>query len=139
MASNIGVAPFPSPASKPQLRGTTFIDTNPQVIPSGSKHAQDAFNFIQWETTNPKVTATFANLVYNLPQLKKVPAGFTLTRDPRFKLFMNEANSPNAHVWAQAPNATEYGIKLAEAEESTVYGKSSPTSALSGLQHSLGG
>jgi multiple sugar transport system substrate-binding protein len=137
MAANIGTAPFPSPASKPQLRGTTFIDTNPQVIPTGSKHAQDAFNFIQWETTNSKVTGTFANLVYNLPQLKKIPSSFKLTKDPRFSLFMREASSPNAHVWVQLPIATEYGIKLSETEEATIYGKDTPAHALGSLQQNM--
>ena len=136
LAKNIGVAPFPSPASQPNLRGTTFIDTNPQVIPTGAAHPNAAFQFIKWETTNAQVASTFATLVYNLPQLKNVP-NFSLANDPRFKVFMQEANSPNAHVWPQLPVSTEYGIKLDEAQDAVVYGKTSASSALNQLQTTI--
>ena len=55
----------------------------------------------------------------------------------RFSLFMKEASSSNAHVWVQLPIATEYGIKLSEMEEATVYGKDTPAHALGSLQQSL--
>lgn len=136
LAKNIGVAPFPAPAGQSSRTGTTFIDTNPQVIPSGAAHPNAAFKFIQWETTNPQVASTFATLVYNLPQLKNVP-NFKLASDPRFRVFMQEADSANAHVWPQLPISTEYGVKLDEAQDAVLYGQETAKSALDGLQQTI--
>jgi len=136
LASQIGVAPFPAPAGMSSLRGTTFIDTNPQVIPRGASDPSAAFAFIKWETTSPEVTATFAQLVANLPQLKKVPS-FPLANDPRFQVFINEANSSNAHVWPQLPYSTEYGVRLCEAQQSALLGTTTAAKAMGTLQSTM--
>ncbi len=136
LAKNLAAAPFPAPASMPQLTGTSFIDSNPQVIPQGAKNAAAAFDFIRYETTSPTVTATFAQLIQNLPQLKQTPS-FPLANDPNFQVFIKEANSTNAHVWPQLPFSTEYGVKLCEAQQAALYGKSTPQAALDNLQSQM--
>jgi len=136
LASQIGVAPFPAPAGMSSLRGTTFIDTNPQVIPRGASDPSAAFAFIKWETTSPEVTATFAQLVANLPQLKKLPS-FPLANDPRFQVFINEANSANAHVWPQLPYSTEYGVRLCQAQQSALFGTTTAAKAMGSLQSTM--
>ena len=136
LAPDIGVAPFPAPPGLAKLRGTTFIDTNPQVIPRGAPDASAAFAFIKWETTNPQVTATFAQLVANLPQLKTVPS-FPLAKDARFQVFINEASSSNAHVWPQLPYSTEYGVRLCEAQADVIYGKTTSAKAMGSLQSTM--
>ena len=133
LAKNLAAAPFPAPAAMPQLTGTSFIDSNPQVIPQGAKNPAAAFDFIRYETTDPQVTATFAQLIQNLPQLQQTPP-FALASDPNFQVFIKEANSSNAHVWPQLPFSTEYGVKLCEAQQATLYGKSTPQQALDDLQ-----
>ena len=136
LAPDIGVAPFPAPAGASQRDGTTFIDTNPQVIPEGAKNAQAAFNFIAWESTNAQATATFAQLVANLPQLKSVPS-FPWEKDPRFRVFMQEAAGPNAHVWPQLSVSTEYGVDLGEAEQQATIGSESAKAALDQVQQDV--
>jgi multiple sugar transport system substrate-binding protein len=132
----IGVAPFPAPAGESSRTGTTFLDTNPQVIPAGAKHAAAAFQFIAWEATNAKATATFAQLVANLPQLKNVPS-FPWETDPRFRLFMQEAAGPNAHVWPQLTVSTQYGVDLGQAESAATIGGTSPRAALDQVQQNV--
>jgi maltose-binding protein MalE len=117
-------------------RGTTFIDTNPQVIPRGSSDPSAAFAFIKWETTNAEVTATFAQLVGNLPQLKTVPS-FPLAKDARFHVFINEADSANAHVWPQLPYSTEYGVRLCQAQQSALLGTTTAAQAMGSLQSTM--
>jgi len=136
LAKNIGVVPFPAPASNPSATGTSFIDTNAQVIPTGSPHAQAAFDFIAWETSNAKIANTFATLVNNLPQLKNVP-NFKLATDPRFKVFMDEANGPNAHPWPQTSVSSEYTAKLSQAESDVLLGKTTAEKALNELNSSI--
>jgi multiple sugar transport system substrate-binding protein len=133
---DIGVAPFPAPSGLSGRTGTTFIDTNPQVIPTGAKHPMAAFQFIAWEATNPQVTATFAQLVANLPQLRHVPS-FPWENDPRFRLFMQEAAGPNAHVWPQLTVSTQYGVALGQAEQEATIGGMSAKAALEQVQQSI--
>ncbi|HZU14335.1 MAG TPA: ABC transporter substrate-binding protein [Chloroflexota bacterium] len=129
----IGAAPFPAPAGMTSRNGTSYIDTNPQVIPTGSPHAAQAFEFIKWETTNPALAAEYATLVVNLPQLKHVPQT-SLFKDPNFRVFENEANGPNAHQLPQTAISSQFATNLGNAEEAAILGKSSARSALQNLQ-----
>ena len=137
LADDVGVVKFPAPAAMSQNTGTTFLDSNPQLIPIGTKHAQEAFDFIAWLTTNASVTAEFSDLVANVPQLRKVPA-FKLQQDPLFQLYVDEANSPQAHVWPQSANSTTYGTLLCQAQESALLDGKKPQQALQVVTTSLG-
>jgi multiple sugar transport system substrate-binding protein len=132
MVANIGAEPFPAPPGKPQLAGTTFLDTNPQVIPHGSAHPQAAFNFIKWETTNATLATSFANTVFNVPQLKSA-------KNPSYtfaSIFVNEAKSANAHSWNQSCYSSAYQLDLSTSESQVALGKATPASALRDLQQS---
>lgn len=132
MVANIGAESFPAPPGKPQLAGTSFLDTNPQVIPRGSSNPQAAFNFIKWETTDPTLATTFANTVDNLPQLVSAK----LPSYPEASVFANESKSANAHTWSQSCYSSTYQTDLSNEEGEVVLGKASPTSALKTLQQS---
>lgn len=132
LAGSIGAVPLPAPAADQQDTGASFIDTNPQVIPEGSKNPQAAFDFIKWETTNPQLTSTFANLVANLPQLKTVPS-FPLEQNAAFDVFIKNAATGNVHSWPQLANSTEYATKLCQAQQSTIFGQETPAQALTSL------
>ena len=80
-----------------------------------------AFAFIKWETTNPQVTATFAQLVANLPQLKKVPS-FPLAKDARFQVFINEASSPTPTFGLSCPTPRSTGCACARPKQSALFG-----------------
>jgi ABC-type glycerol-3-phosphate transport system substrate-binding protein len=129
----IGAAPFPAPAALASRSGTSYLDTNPQVIPTGAAHPKEAFEFIKWETTNPQLAAEFATLVVNLPHLKKVPAT-PLFKDPNFQVFEHEADSANAHQLPILPISAQFTTNLGNAEQSALLGKSTPQQALSSLQ-----
>jgi multiple sugar transport system substrate-binding protein len=132
LAPSIGVAPFPAPAADPQNTGTSFIDTNPQVIPRGSAHPQQAFDFIKWETTNAQLASSYANLVANLPQLKNVPP-FPLEKNAGFDFFIRNGASSHVHVWPQLPISSEYQTKLCQVQQSALFGQASPSQALASL------
>jgi len=134
LASNVGVVKFPAPS--PANDGTTFLDSNPQFIPKGSKNAQAAFNFIAWETTDPSVTAQFANTVANIPQLKKTPS-FGLESDKLFDLYVKEAESPQAHVWPQSANSSTYQTAICEAQSGALVGGKTAGAALRAVSTQL--
>ncbi|MBI5832382.1 MAG: ABC transporter substrate-binding protein [Armatimonadetes bacterium] len=43
-----GVAPFPYPADRPDLAGQSLVDMDTLVIPSGSRHPREAFEFMRY-------------------------------------------------------------------------------------------
>ena len=134
-AKNIGTAGFPAPSSV--NRGSTFVDTNAQFIPRGSKHVAAAFAFISWLTTNKLLSSQFSDAVANLPQLKSVPS-FALEKDPRFRVFMQEAAAKTAHEWGQSAISSQYTTQLCQAQDSVLIGGESPSAALAGLASSVG-
>lgn len=129
----IGAAPFPAPAGHANRTGTSFIDTNPQVIPTGAPHAKEAFEFIKWEATNPQLCAEYATLVVNLPQLKSVPQT-SLFKDPNFQVFVKESDSPNAHQLPMNPISVQFATNLGTAEQAALLAKKTPQQALRELQ-----
>ncbi len=132
----LGAAPFPAPAGLSKYTGTSFIDTNPQVIPSGSTHKQEAFDFIKWETTDPGVETYFGKLVFNLPQTRNVPAS-AISTDPRFKVFVDIANGPNAHVFPRLSFAGEMDTDIQNVEAAVLHGQGTAAGALQNLQNTL--
>lgn len=137
LSSVIGVAKFPAPAGMSQDAGTTYLDTNPQIIPRGSKNVQAAFDFIEWETTNKQLTSEFANTVANIPQLQSVPS-FPLQNDARFRVFEEESKAKTAHTWGQSAISSQYSTQLCQAQDSALIGGSSPSSALKQLASQVG-
>ena len=137
LAKHIGVAKMPAPAGMGQNSGTTFIDTNAQIIPRGSKNVQAAFDFIEWETTNKQLTSEFANTVANIPQLVSVPK-FPLENDARFKVFEQESKSKDARAWGQSKISSQYSTELCQAQDSALIGGASPAAALKLLARQVG-
>jgi multiple sugar transport system substrate-binding protein len=132
----IGVAPFPAPPGMSQRTGTSFLDTNPQMIPAGSQHKQEAFDFIQYEATDPSVTLYFAPRVFNLSQLRNI-SGAQISKDPRYQTYVAIANGPNAHVFPRLAYAGEMNTDIQNVEAAVLHGQKTPADALHGLQNTL--
>jgi multiple sugar transport system substrate-binding protein len=132
----IGVAPFPAPQGMSQRTGTSYLDTNPQMIPSGSQHKQEAFDFINFETTDPGVTLYFAPRVFNLSQLKSI-TGAQISKDPRYSTYVAIANSPNAHVFPRLAYAGEMNTDISNVEAAVLHGQKTAAAAMHDLQSTL--
>ena len=122
----------PGAGRSPQNTGTSFIDTNPQLVPRGAQYPQQAFDFISWLTTNAQLASTFANLVANLPQLKSVPS-FSLEKNAGFDFFIKNGASSHVHVWPPLATSSEYATKLCQAQNAALFGQQTPAQALSSL------
>lgn len=131
-----GIAPMPAPAGLSRLSGSTYLDTNPQVIPSDAPNPQLAWDFIRFETTQPTLDAKFAALVDNLSQLKDSPTT-PWTSTAGYKLFQKLAESSNAHVFPQLAATTEYETDITNAETAVNEGTKSPKQALNLVQQEV--
>lgn len=131
-----GIAPMPAPAGLSRLSGSTYLDTNPQVIPSDSPNPRLAWEFIRFETTQAKLDARFASLVDNLSQLKNSPPT-NWTKSAGYRLFQQEANSSNAHVFPALPYRTEYETDISNTQTAIQEGTASPQKAMNALQQKV--
>lgn len=116
---NVSAAFIPASSDHPELYGTSYIDINPQIIPTGAKHPKEAWEFIKWLTTNVDVSSNFSDLVANIPQLKDAPKT-NLMKDSRFSVFIDLASSDKARVFPKLSNSSEYATKLGDIENQIV-------------------
>ncbi|PZF58460.1 hypothetical protein DEI92_10255 [Curtobacterium sp. MCBD17_034] len=128
-AGDLRVVPLPASSTAPSRAGSTYVDANAQVIPTGAEHPKAAFDFIKWETTNASETASFSDTVGNIPQLKDTPS-FALASDPQFAKYIGIAKSANARSWTQTATSSNYGTQLCEAQDNALLNGQSATAAL---------
>jgi multiple sugar transport system substrate-binding protein len=133
VAAELGVIPLPASSTSPSSAGSTYIDANPQFIPTGSKNAQAAFDFIKWESTNATEAATFSNAIANIPQLKSVPS-YALLSDANYKKYVGIANGTGARSWVQTANSSTYGTNLCQAQDAVLLNNVDPERALAGVK-----
>ena len=125
--------PLPASRTSPASAGSTYIDANPQFIPTGSKNAQAAFDFIAWETTNANEAATFSNEIANIPQLKTVPK-YDLLDDVNYSAFVQIANGPGARSWVQTADSSTYGTNICQAQDAVLLDGADPAEALAAVK-----
>ena len=126
-----GVAPMPTKSG--QL--ITIVDTDCILIPKGSKHPKEAFEFIAWllKPENLEELCTlqgkFSPLLYSDREdfIKKHP-------HPYIKVFIDLAKSPHAQFFPQAPFYEMYRRELKRAFESVIRLNKDPKEALDEVQ-----
>lgn len=129
-----GVAPMPTKSGKP----ITIVDCDCIVIPKGSKHPKEAFEFIKW-LMKPE----------NLEELCILQGKFSplLTSDreefikkhphPYIKIFIDLAKSKNATFFPQATFYEMYRRELKRAFEAVMKLYKTPKEALNEVQKKI--
>jgi multiple sugar transport system substrate-binding protein len=125
-----GAAPFPYPADRPDLKGTTPVEEDVLVIPRGAKHPDEAFEFIAF------VNSRKGSEILNMGQRKFTPL---LDVSPRFlrehpnpyiQVFIDLAKSKNAFIGPQMPLWQEYQAEMATAFDQIWLAEKTPEAAL---------
>jgi multiple sugar transport system substrate-binding protein len=108
-------APFPYPAGHPELAFTTDADADVLVIPKGSPHRAEAFEFIEYLTQQP-VLEKLCLAQQKFTPLKAVSDEFwRLHPNPYIRLFRELGMSKNAFSIPQTGLWTEYNRELLNA------------------------
>ncbi|MFB5190623.1 ABC transporter substrate-binding protein [Alicyclobacillus fastidiosus] len=134
-----GVVPIP--AAPGGNANATWINGNYNMIPTGSKHPQQAFEFISWLAGYEN--AAWAAEAYptggwvpNSPEITKQPAYQKwLSQDPTRKQFVDVLDNPKDTTDPVTPAAMLYQTQLVNAEDYVLQGKKSVQQALSDLQN----
>jgi multiple sugar transport system substrate-binding protein len=122
------VAPFPS--AVPGLKDVTYAPFDTFVIPKGSKHKKEAFEFIAY-VNQQAVMEKLCNLHSKNSPLRQVSKDFLEHhKNPYIQIFEDLANSPNARAVPQNPIMPEAGDELNNAAQSIALLQSEPEAAL---------
>ena len=130
-----GVAPMPSKDGKL----TTIVDCDCILIPKGSKHPKEAFEFINWLMQPENIEelcilqGKFSPLIYSDRE------DFIKNHShPNIKVFIDLARSSNAQFFPQVPFYEMYRRELKRGFEATMKLDKTPKEALEEVQGKMG-
>lgn len=89
-----GAAPFPVPADRPELYGRSLAEADMLVIPKGSKHPEEAFEFIRYLSTREALEALTAGQLKFSPLKEVSPEFWERHPHPYIRLFRDLPTRP---------------------------------------------
>jgi multiple sugar transport system substrate-binding protein len=129
-----GAAPFPYPAAHPELAFTTSADADVLVIPKGSAHPREAFEFIKY-LTQQSVLEKLCLGQQKFTPLKNVSDEFWRVHpNPYIRVFRELGMSKNAFSIPQTGIWNEYYRELGNAVDLIQNLTQTPEVALSDVQ-----
>ncbi len=132
-----GVVPFPHPADRPDLANMTFADEDIIVIPRGSRHPDEAFEFIKFLQSQKGMEMLCLKQRKNSPLLAVSPDFYKNHPNPFIKLFsdlpkgVNTIPPPKLGIWP------EYKDALTNAYDEISLEKKTPKEALDAVQAAM--
>jgi multiple sugar transport system substrate-binding protein len=107
-----GAAPFPAPADRPDLRGAANADADNLVIPAGSKHPQEAWEFIRYVQSQAVMERLCLGQRKHSP-LRQVSDEFWAEHpNPYIRLFSELGSLPSAWAAPQTGVWNEYAREM---------------------------
>lgn len=123
-------APFPYPASRPDLKRMTFVDEDILCIPRGAKHIPEAFEFAKFVQSQHGMELLCMGQKKQTPLKYVTPEFLAKHPNPYIKLFIAMAQEPNAVTAPQMGIWPEYQDELNNAYDAISLLHLSPAEAL---------
>jgi multiple sugar transport system substrate-binding protein len=131
--ASYGVAPFPPLASNPERANTAVASGTVAVIPSGAANKDASAKLLAW-MMSPAIVAEEFCFNANLPTSKKAAEDPCFTSNPKFKVFMDLMENPNAKVIITTPISLEFNDAWTLMEEQVLHTGADPKPLLDQLQ-----
>jgi multiple sugar transport system substrate-binding protein len=132
-----GAVAFPYPKDRPELANTTIADEDIIVIPRGSKHPKEAFEFIKFVESQHGMEELCLGQKKFSPLISVSPDFYRKHPNPFVKLFDDLASSPNVCATPQTGIWTEYSQELNNAFDEIGLLKESPKEALAKVRERM--
>lgn len=130
---NYGVAPFPPPAAHPERANTVVAQGTVVVIPARAQNPDASAKLLAW-MMSPEIVADEMVANANLPTSKKAAQDARFAENPKFKVFLDLMNSPNAKWIVTTPISLEFNDALGQVEEQVLHTGADPVPLLDALQ-----
>ena len=135
MQGQWAVAPFPS--ADPKFANATYCNCDVLVIPRGSKHKPEAFEFIAFVNRQSEMEK-LANLHCKISPLANVTEKFLSShRNPYIRVFDALAASPNAHPSEPVPVLNEVNDEMNNFVQRLALLQVTPEQGLADMQNRL--
>jgi len=131
--ASYGVAAFPPPADHPERANTGVVQGTVAVIPAGAKNKDASAKLLAW-MMSPAIVAEEFCFNANLPTSKKAAEDKCFTENPKFKVFMDLMESPNATYVVTTPVSLEFNDAYGVVLEKAVHSGEDPKPLLDQLQ-----
>lgn len=123
-------APFPYPADRPDLANSTVAEMDVLVIPSNSRHPDEAWEFIRWVQSQEGMELLCDGQWKHSPLSRVSPDFYRKHRNKRIKLFYDLAAGRGAFVWPRVGIWREWRDEMKAAFESIWTKGQTPEKAL---------
>jgi ABC-type glycerol-3-phosphate transport system substrate-binding protein len=134
---NWAAVPFPYPANRPDLAGTTFADLDILVIPRGAHHPKEAFEFIAYVQSQEGMELLCMGQKKNSPLVKVSPEFARTHPNPYIKLFTDMPKNKNVLSPPKLALWPEYKDELGNAFDEIALLKVTPQEALKHVQERM--
>jgi ABC-type glycerol-3-phosphate transport system substrate-binding protein len=132
-----GAAPFPAPTTHPEARGAANAEADLLVIPTGSRHPEEAWEFIRY-TQQQEVMEELCLGHRKHSPLKNVSEAFYAKHPhPYIRLFAELGASPNAYSVPKTGVWNEYAREMTAAVDKIANLTLTPEQALPQVQERL--
>ncbi|BFH66861.1 MAG: ABC transporter substrate-binding protein [Paenibacillus dendritiformis] len=127
----IGVAPFPYPAAKPELKGSGMVSPRAIFIPAKAKYPDEAWEFMKYLMARD-TQVEFALEAKVIPTIKAALDDERLRADANQTMipFLEAAKSENLQGFPNSSYINEYLQALSEETEKALKGTQSPQEAM---------
>lgn len=107
-----GAAPFPVPAGHPELVGKVIVDMDIIVLPRGSKHPKEGFEFIKYVQSREGMETLCMGQKKFSPLIDVSPEFYATHPNPYIRLFRDQAMNKNAFAVPKTPIWSRYQQEL---------------------------
>lgn len=128
-----GVAPIPYPSDRPDLKGTSYVQSSTLFIPTNSQHKDAAWQFIKFALSQDKMLQ-FTKALGNLPARTSLLGNAAYNSLPNFSGWEQALKTGHQHSLPSATFNQEYLTDLGTTLGDAAAVKSSPQDLLSQLK-----
>jgi len=132
-----GAAPFPAPAAHPERRGAANAEVDALVIPTGSKHADEAWTFVKYTQRQDVMEALCLGHRKHTPLAQVSEEFYAKSPNPYIRLFRELGASPNAWSAPKTGVWSEYGREMTTAADKIANLTLTPQEALNQVHDRL--
>ncbi len=136
---NLDYGIFPFPSNDPDKPGYTVVDGSFWVIPKGTKHPEEAWEFLRWLIA-PKQSAKFCAKLLNIPPLKETlnePVFQEVMKDEKFKFFVDLILNGQSKPAPPVPIMQQLNEALGQGTDMVCSGKISPEDFIKKLDYNM--
>jgi multiple sugar transport system substrate-binding protein len=132
-----GAAPFPAPAAHPELRGVGNAEADALVIPTGSGHAKEAWEFIRYTQKQDVMEQLCLGQRKHSPLAQVSDEFYAKHPNPYIRLFAEMGASANAWSAPKTGVWNEYGREMNTAADKIGNLTLTPEQALKSVQERI--